>query len=80
MIFKLSWKNFKGQFLNYLVYFVSMTFAVVVYYCFSAITYNRSLANRVGQEIHINGAMNLGGILVVIMILGFMFAANHFFY
>ncbi|WP_086312045.1 hypothetical protein A5821_003301 [Enterococcus sp. 7F3_DIV0205] len=79
MIFNLSWKNFKGQFLNYLVYFVSMTFAVVVYYCFSAITYNRTLANRVGQEVHINGAMNLGGILVVIMILGFMFAANHFF-
>ncbi|OJG53531.1 hypothetical protein RV06_GL000605 [Enterococcus haemoperoxidus] len=75
----MSWKNFKGQFLNYLVYFVSMTFAVVVYYCFSAITYNRSLANRVGQEVHINGAMNLGGILVVVMILGFMFAANHFF-
>ncbi|EOL42810.1 ABC transporter permease [Enterococcus caccae] len=79
MIFNLSWKNFKGQFLNYLVYFVSMTFAVVVYYCFSAITYNRNLANRVGQEIHIDSAMNLGGILVVIMILGFMFAANHFF-
>ncbi|MGX7151255.1 ABC transporter permease [Enterococcus ureasiticus] len=79
MIFNLSWKNFKGQFLNYLVYFVSMTFAVVVYYCFSAITYNRTLANRVGQEVHINGAMNLGGILVVVMILGFMFAANHFF-
>ncbi|OJG24714.1 hypothetical protein RU98_GL001256 [Enterococcus caccae] len=75
----MSWKNFKGQFLNYLVYFVSMTFAVVVYYCFSAITYNRNLANRVGQEIHIDSAMNLGGILVVIMILGFMFAANHFF-
>ncbi len=56
-----------------------MTFAVVVYYCFSAITYNRNLANRVGQEIHIDSAMNLGGILVVIMILGFMFAANHFF-
>lgn len=79
MIFNLSWKNFKGQFLNYLVYFVSMTFAVVVYYCFSAITYNRTLANRVGQEVHISGAMNLGGVLVVIMILGFMFAANHFF-
>lgn len=79
MIFNLSWKNFKRQFLNYLVYFVSMTFAVVVYYCFSAITYNRNLTNRVEQEIHIDGAMNLGGILVVIMILGFMFAANHFF-
>ncbi|OJG66704.1 hypothetical protein RV09_GL000851 [Enterococcus moraviensis] len=56
-----------------------MTFAVVVYYCFSAITYNRTLANRVGQEVHINGAMNLGGILVVVMILGFMLSANHFF-
>ncbi|MEI5993221.1 ABC transporter permease [Candidatus Enterococcus mansonii] len=79
MIFRLSWKNFKGQFLNYLVYFVSMTFAVVVYYCFSAITYNRSLISRAGQEVHINNAMSLGGGLVVIMILGFMFAANHFF-
>ncbi|MGX7265231.1 FtsX-like permease family protein [Enterococcus crotali] len=79
MIFNLSWKNFKGQFLNYLVYFVSMTFAVVVYYCFSAITYNRNITKRVGQEIHIDGAMNLGGILIIIMIVGFMFAANHFF-
>lgn len=79
MIFNLSWKNFKGQFLNYFVYFVSMTFAVVVYYSFSAITYNRTLANRVGQEVHIDGAMNLGGILIVIMILGFMLSANHFF-
>jgi putative ABC transport system permease protein len=79
MIFNLSWKNFKGQFLNYFVYFVSMTFAVIVYYCFSAITYNRALVKRVGQEIHISGAMNFGGILLIIMVLGFMLAANHFF-
>ncbi|MDA9472160.1 ABC transporter permease [Enterococcus sp. 5H] len=79
MIFNLSWKNFKGQFLNYLVYFISMTFAVVVYYCFSAITYNRTLISRAGRDIQINGAMSIGGFLVVVMILGFMFAANHFF-
>lgn len=79
MIFNLSWKNFKGQFLNYLVYFISMTFAVVVYYCFSAITYNRTLISRAGRDIQINGAMNIGGFLVVVMILGFMLAANHFF-
>ena len=79
MIFKLAKKNLKGQFLNYLVYFVSMTFAVVVYYCFSAITYNRTLLRRAGQDIHIDGAMNFGGVLVIIMILGFMFSANHFF-
>ncbi|MTD41400.1 FtsX-like permease family protein [Erwinia sp. CPCC 100877] len=79
MIFSLSWKNFKGQFLNYFVYFISMAFAVIVYYCFSAITYNRALVKRVGQEIHINGAMNFGGILLIIMVLGFMLAANHFF-
>lgn len=79
MIFNLSWKNFKGQFLNYLVYFISMTFAVVVYYCFSAITYNRTLISRAGRDIQINGAMSIGGFLVVVIILGFMFAANHFF-
>jgi putative ABC transport system permease protein len=79
MIFNLSWKNFKGQFLNYFVYFISMTFAVIVYYCFSAITYNRALVKRVGQEIHISGAMNFGGVLLIVMVLGFMLAANHFF-
>lgn len=79
MIFNLAKKNMKGQFLNYFVYFVSMTFAVVVYYCFNAITYNRPLVRRAGQDIHIDGAMSLGGALVIIMILGFMLSANHFF-
>ncbi|MHC5226962.1 ABC transporter permease [Enterococcus sp. LJL99] len=79
MIFNLAKKSLKGQFLNYFVYFVSMTFAVVVYYCFNALTYNRTLVRRAGQDIHINGAMSLGGALVIIMILGFMLSANHFF-
>ena len=79
MIFSLSWKNFKAQFINYLVYFISMTFAVVVYYCFRAITYDRLLVSRAAQDVQIKGAMNVGGILIIVMILGFMFAANHFF-
>lgn len=79
MIFSLSWKNFKAQFINYLVYFISMTFAVVVYYCFRAITYDQLLVSRAAQDVQIKGAMNIGGFLIIVMILGFMFAANHFF-
>ncbi|WP_431190757.1 hypothetical protein, partial [Listeria monocytogenes] len=37
MIFKLSLKNLKAHVPNYLVYYISMTFAAVVYYCFRAI-------------------------------------------
>ena len=36
MIFKLSLKNLKAHVPNYLVYYISMTFAAVVYYCFRA--------------------------------------------
>ena len=79
MIFSLFWKNFKAQFHGYLVYFFSMTFAVVVYYCFSAITYNQPLVSRAGQDVSISGAMNFGGVLIIIIILGFMLATNHFF-
>ncbi|MBP2099979.1 ABC transporter permease [Enterococcus rivorum] len=79
MISSLFWKNFKAQFHGYLVYFFSMTFAVVVYYCFSAITYNQPLVSRAEQDVSISGAMNFGGVLIVIIILGFMMATNHFF-
>ena len=43
MIFKLSLKNLKAHVPNYLVYYISMTFAAVVYYCFRAIAYNQPL-------------------------------------
>lgn len=79
MIFSLFWKNFKAQFHGYLVYFISMTFAVVVYYCFSAITYNHSFLARVGQDVSLSGAMDFGGILIVVMISVFMLATNYFF-
>lgn len=79
MIFSLSFKSFKAQFRNYLIYFISMTFAVMVYYCFSAIAYNQPLVRRAGQDVQIAGAMSFGGILVIVIILGFMLAANRFF-
>jgi putative ABC transport system permease protein len=79
MIFKYSFKSFKAQFYNYLIYFVSMTFAVMVYYCFSAITYNQPLARRAGQNIQIANAMGLGGFLIIMVMLGFMLAVNRFF-
>jgi len=78
MIFKFSFKSLKAQFRNYLIYFVSMTFAVMVYYCFSAITYNQPLVRRAGQNIQIARTMGLGGILIIIIILGFMLAVNRF--
>lgn len=79
MIFSLFWKNFKAQFQGYLVYFVSMTFAVIVYYCFSTITYNQLLVTRASQNDSILNSMSFGGVLIVTIILGFMLATNHFF-
>lgn len=79
MIFKITWKKIESQFLNYSVYFISMIFAVMIYYCFSVIAYNQSLIKSAGKNIPIQGLMFSGNFLVVLMVLVFMLAANHFF-
>lgn len=79
MIFKLSLKNLKAHVPNYLVYYISMTFAAVVYYCFRAIAYNQPLVAGAGRDIEIKRSLGLGSTLVTIIILGFMLAANRFF-
>lgn len=79
MIFKLSLKNLKAHVPNYLVYYISMTFAAVVYYCFRAIAYNQPLVAGAGRDIEIKRSLGLGSTLVTIIILGFMLAVNRFF-
>ena len=66
MIFELSLKNLKAHVPNYLVYYISMTFAAVVYYCFRAIAYNQPLVAGAGRDIEIKRSLGLGSTLVTI--------------
>ncbi|MGX7352350.1 FtsX-like permease family protein [Enterococcus canis] len=79
MLFRLALKNLRKQFRDYLVYFASLIFAVVIYYSFSALTYNQPLVHRANQNVRIEGALNLGSVLIILIILVFLWSANRFY-
>ncbi|MGX7162434.1 FtsX-like permease family protein [Enterococcus massiliensis] len=79
MLYKLAWRSFLKQFRNYAVPFLCMTMAVMSFYSFSAITYDSALIKRTSQDVQIEGILNLGNFLVLLIVLVFMLSANRFF-
>ncbi|MGX7142041.1 ABC transporter permease [Enterococcus saccharolyticus] len=79
MLFKIIWRSFLRQTRNYIVYFLSMTTAVMIFYSFSAMTYDQPLTLRARQDIQIEGVLTLGNVFVAMVVLIFMLGANQFF-
>ena len=79
MLFKIIWRSFLRQTRNYIVYFLSMTTAVMIFYSFSAMTYDQPLTVRARQDIQIEGVLTLGNVFVAMVVLFFMLGTNQFF-
>jgi putative ABC transport system permease protein len=79
MLYKIGWRSFLQQFRNYVVYFICMMTAVMIFYSFSAMMNDRLLTERVQQDIRIDGVLGFGSAIVAIVVLFFMLSANHFF-
>ena len=79
MLYKIGWRSFLQQFRNYVVYFVCMMTAVMIFYSFSAMMNDRLLTQRVQQDIRIDGVLGFGSTIVAVVVLFFMLSANHFF-
>ncbi|MGX7195647.1 FtsX-like permease family protein [Enterococcus olivae] len=79
MLFKIIWRSFLRQTRNYIVYFLCMMTSVMIFYSFSAMTYDQPLTRRARQDIQIEGVLTLGNIVVAVVILIFMLSANQFF-
>ncbi|WP_165003033.1 MULTISPECIES: ABC transporter permease [unclassified Enterococcus] len=79
MLYKLAAKSFLRQSRGYLVYFLSLTLSVMIYYSFSALTFDQTLVRRVNQDSSLDGTLNLGGLLISFVLLFFVFSANRFF-
>lgn len=79
MLFKIIWRSFLRQTRNYIVYFLCMMTSVMIFYSFSAMTYDQPLTRRARQDIQIEGVLTLGNVVVAIVILIFMLSANQFF-
>ncbi len=79
MLFKIIWRSFLRQTRNYVVYFLCMMTAVMIFYSFSAMTYDQPLTRRAQQDIQIDRVLSLGNIVVGLVVLVFMLSANQFF-
>lgn len=78
-LFDLAKKNIQGNFRNYLVYFVSMVFSIVIYFTFVSLQYNE----RIQESILLSGTMNFlfmaSSLLLLLFVAVFILYSNSFF-
>lgn len=79
MLIKIVWRSFKKQLSNYLIFFFSLIFAVMVYYSFTAMTYEQPLIRSAGKNTQLVGMLGFGSFAVVLILLFFMTNTNRFF-
>ncbi|OTP09626.1 hypothetical protein A5844_002406 [Enterococcus sp. 10A9_DIV0425] len=79
MLYKLAVKSFLKQSRGYLIYFFSLTLSTMIYYSFSAMTYDQSLIRRASQDVSINNILKLGSWIITVVLLFFVISANRFF-
>ncbi|PQF25131.1 ABC transporter permease [Enterococcus mundtii] len=79
MLYKLAAKSFLKQSRGYLVYFFSLTLSTMIYYSFSAMTYDQSLIRRASQDVSIDNILKLGSWTITVVLLFFVLSANRFF-
>ena len=79
MLISIVWRSFKKQLSNYLIFFFSLIFAVMVYYSFTAMTYEQPLIRSAGKNTQLVGMLGFGSFAVVLILLFFMANTNRFF-
>lgn len=79
MLINIVWRSFKKQLSNYLIFFFSLIFAVMVYYSFTAMTYEQPLIRSAGKNTQLVGMLGFGSFAVVLILLFFMANTNRFF-
>ncbi|MBO0451012.1 FtsX-like permease family protein [Candidatus Enterococcus murrayae] len=79
MLIRIIWRGFKKQLSNYLIFFFSLIFAVMVYYSFTAMTYEQPLIRSAGKNTQLVGMLGFGSFAVVLILLFFMANTNRFF-
>lgn len=78
-MFQLALKNVKRNFYNYLMYFLSMIFSVIIYFVFRSIQYNGDVEKLAGGSRFISSAFNGASIVLIIFITIFIWYSNSFF-
>ena len=78
-LLNITFRNVKRNFNNYLIYFVSMVFCIMIYYTFTSIQYNKQVADLAAESMKIGTAFNAASIVIAIFVAMFIWYSNSFF-
>jgi putative ABC transport system permease protein len=78
-LFSLAKKNIQGNFKNYLIYFVSLVFSMVIYYTFVSLQYS----DKIQESIELSDTMSfmfmVSSIILILFVAIFILYSNSFF-
>ncbi|MDP4097130.1 FtsX-like permease family protein [Paenibacillus sp. P96] len=78
-LFDVARKNIRGNFKNYLVYFVSMLFSVVIYYTFVSLQHNTEIAESIESSKSMKSVFMAASVILILFVAVFIFYSNQFF-
>lgn len=78
-LFNLSLRNVKKNFYNYLIYFVSMIFSIVIYFTFTSIRYNEQVLDVSSKMVKLGSVFKASAIIIAIFVAIFIWYSNSFF-
>lgn len=78
-LFDLAKKNVIGNFKNYLLYFISMIFSVVIYYTFVSLQYSPEVQMAIESSDAVLNIFIAGSIVLIIFVAIFIYFSNSFF-
>ncbi|MFC0233686.1 FtsX-like permease family protein [Vagococcus entomophilus] len=78
-LFDLAKKNIRSKSRAYILYLASMSFSVMVYYSFAAMSVDKHLVNKSIADQRIGSALKSSLIIIILFIIVFMITANNFF-
>jgi putative ABC transport system permease protein len=78
-LFNITFRNIKRNFHNYLIYFVSMVFCIMIYYTFTSIEYNKQVADLAAESMKVSTAFHAASIVIAVFVAMFIWYSNSFF-
>ncbi|MFC4619808.1 FtsX-like permease family protein [Camelliibacillus cellulosilyticus] len=76
---KLAFRNIKRNLKNYMVYFVSMIFSILIYYTFTSLEYNSQIKAASDASKKIASAFQFSSVLLILFVAVFIIYSNGFF-
>jgi putative ABC transport system permease protein len=78
-LFNITFRNIKRNFHNYLMYFVSMVFCIMIYYTFTSIEYNKQIADLAAESMKVSTSFHAASIVIAVFVAMFIWYSNSFF-